>query len=1044
MRFLYKKGYSLIELTVSLLVFLVAASVISLAVAQSLSASAQSKTERAALSSLESLTNTLASAPFLALATDTFIPPSRCESDIDLVGSAAQSCVIIEGREYKVTWSVDNADAVDNTASVLSYLNLTGKITLLNQDNISHTTSVKAPSDAWKEGFGAVRVSFIGPYNELEGPVYLISGSLGSFTVIDSVSVSEGGVAVLTAPSSACTSLSPCRVSIASDGVIGRSGEIGMRAGALSGSESSIVLGDGVWVGLSVRLFEIGGASIEVVAVNEGGIAYRNTIEGSLCIWGTFVDDLGERSVPFCNNDDGIISIDRFSPDPAYPGALVPVPTGVTISLSLDHPSGKCVEASGMKGSTATGWVSAAVCSSWSWGLPSSFTKNGVVGVFEGSKIILEPGVITSHTLTFSGALSRPASGYGADAEGWSRPRQAAGCAFDGSCSSLQNFIPESTECPGSHCLSAINSAPRVTAPLNGSLGIHTVVISGESSSFTPSFQDADGDEFMATIVSLPGKGALNVNGVGAAIGGLIPSNGVNFTYIPNLTYDGNDSFVIRLNDGKSNGSRDVEIGLVDSFARPWMLLPKIEPIKQVSNGVAEVTVYNAGGNLAVSAPVTYFSSTPGVIVNSLVATGLDGVAKSGISVGAIARGSYSILIESGGRSMNSNFNVLPNPGSVTATVSGVSQGGRGVADIDVYDKVGTSIIEQSVSLAVLRNNSVSYNVYPEYAGCILSANGCSVDIVADANAVEGQYILRSSIGGLIVNTTFTVAPSTAKILVPGNSSISQGEISSIMLKAVDPSGASVDGASISVLVPARFEDRVSVSNASGVTNSNGEFTFNVTAPSSATAGDLTLLASVGGKSWPVKISVKSVAQSLIYTAPNLSISQGGVGTTWVSVIDKAGDVMKGAVVTFTPSANSGLRINSSATTGVDGRATFSVSANGNAKAGLKSVTASLDSYTVSFSVLVLSTPNSLNVVGEAIGANGNFKVFILDGAGDVMKGAPAIIEPVTGGAISLRSGTSSGIDGSLTVDVENAVVGEYRFKLSSSGKSLFGWYDVK
>jgi hypothetical protein len=149
-------------------------------------------------------------------------------------------------------------------------------------------------------------------------------------------------------------------------------------------------------------------------------------------------------------------------------------------------------------------------------------------------------------------------------------------------------------------------------------------------------------------------------------------------------------------------------------------------------------------------------------------------------------------------------------------------------------------------------------------------------------------------------------------------------------------------------------------------------------------------------------------------------------------------------VVTFTPSANSGLRINSSATTGVDGRATFSVSVNGNSKAGLKSVTASLDSFTVSFSVLVLSTPNSLNVVGEAIGANGNFKVFILDGAGDVMKGAPAIIEPVTGGAISLRSGTSSGIDGSLTVDVENAVVGEYRFKLSSSGKSLFGWYDVK
>ena len=1043
MRHSFKKGYSLIELTVSLLVFLVAASVISLAVAQSLSASAQSKTERAALSALESLSKTLGSAPFLALASDSFIPPDRCVSDIDLVGSAAKSCILIEGRDYEVIWSVDTGGNLEGNASVLNYLDITATINLLNSNSVSYTYQVKAPSDAWREGFGAVRVSFIGPFAELAGPVYLISGNLGSVNVIDSEIVSESGVVVLTAPVGSCTVISPCRVSIASNGVLGRSGDVGMRTSSLFGSESSIILGDSVWMGLSVNLFKVGSAAIDVLAVNDGGVTYRNTEAGSICIWGTFLDDQGKRSVPLCNNSDGYIMLDKFAPDVSYPNSLVPLPTGVKIELSIDHPSGKCVAADGMKGSTATGWVTAAVCSSWSWGVPSSFTRNGQVAAFDDAYIILESGVISKATLSFSGDKARPAAGFGATAEGWSRPRQAAGCAFDGSCSSMKGFIPEIVECPNDHCLSAVNAAPRVTSPSNGSLGVHTVVISGTSTVFSPSFQDADGDLFMVTLLSLPSKGTLQINGNSGAVGSVVSSNGGSYIYSPDDSYDGNDSFKVRLNDGKSNGSRDVEIGLVDSLSRPWILIPTVESIGQSSTGVASAKVYNAGGGIAASAPVTFFSSTPGIVVNSLVATGLDGVAESSVTVSNIARGSYPIVIESAGRSLNSSVLVTPKPGSISAVITGVSQGGRGVMDIDVYDKIGSVISGESVSFAVYKNGTLSYNVYPEYAGCVLGVSGCTVDLVADAKAVEGEYTLRSSIGGLINNTTFSVAPSTSKVILIGNGKVSQGGESLISVRAIDPAGTGVDGASISIVKPSRFQDRVVLSNSSGTTNSEGAFEFSVAAPLNSTAGEITLLATVGGKSWPVNIIVESVANSIIYSAPNLSILQGGVGTTWVSVIDKAGDVMKGAAVTFTSATSSGLRINSAAVTGVDGRATFSVSVNGNSKAELKSLTATTAGLSVSFSVLVLPAATSVSVISAASAPSGNFKVVLLDGFGDPMKNAPVLISSVTGGSVALRSNSTSNLDGSVLVDITDGVKGEYRFMISSGGKSVYGWYRV-
>ena len=1043
MRHSIKKGYSLIELTVSLLVFLVAASIISLAVAQSLSASAQSKTERAALSALESLSNTLGSAPFAALASDSFIPPDRCENDIDLVGSVAKSCISIEGRDYEVFWSVDTGGNLEGNASVINYLDITASINLLNGNTVSHTHQVKAPNDAWREGFGAVRVSFIGPFSELEGPVYLISGNLGSVNVIDSEIVSESGVAVLTAPIGSCTSNAPCRVSIASNGVLGRSGDVGMRSSSLFGSESSIILGDSVWVGLSINLFKVGSAAIDVLAINDGGITYRNTEPGSLCIWGTFLDDQGERSVPLCNNSEGYIMVDKFSPDVTYPNSLVPLPTGVKIELSIDHPSGKCVAADGMKGSTATGWVAAAVCSSWSWGVPSSFTRNGQVMAFDDAYIILEAGVISKATLSFSGEKARPAAGFGATSEGWSRPRQAAGCAFDGSCSSMVGYIPESVECPEDHCLSAVNAAPRVTSPSNGALGVHTVVISGASTVFSPSFQDADGDLFMVTILSLPEKGTLQVNGNSAAVGSVVSSNGGSYTYTPDASYDGNDFLKVRLNDGKSNGSRDVEIGLVDSLARPWVLIPTVESIGQGLTGVASVKVYTAGGSVAVSAPVTFFSSTPGVVVNSLVATGLDGVAESTVSIDSIARGSYPIIIESAGRSLSSSIIVTPKPGSITATISGVSQGGRGIIDVDVYDKIGSVISGESVSFAVYKNGSLSYNVYPEYAGCVLGVSGCTVDLVADSKASEGDYVLRSSIGGLINNTTFSVAPSTSKVVLIGNNKVTQGGQSQISVRAIDLAGASVEGANISIVKPSRYQDRVILTNSTGVTNSDGAFEFSIAAPLNANAGEISLLATVGGKSWPVKVMVESVANSIIYSAPNLSIVQGGVGTTWVSVIDKAGEVMKGAAVTFTTTTSSGLRINSAAVTGVDGRATFSVSVNGNAKAELKSISATTAELSVSFSVLVLPVATSVNVITSASAPSGNFKFVLLDGFGEPMKNAPVLISSVTGGGIALRNSNTSSLDGSALVDITNGVKGEYRFMVSSGGKSVYGWYRV-
>jgi hypothetical protein len=203
--------------------------------------------------------------------------------------------------------------------------------------------------------------------------------------------------------------------------------------------------------------------SLQVVDASNGvlqGVAFSagsQLAAGSVCVWGSFADGTAQMSAPFCNTGaSSTINIATFAPNPADPAQVAPVPVGTPITLSSDDPSGQCPASSGILAHTSSGWVAQGVCSSWTWGPPTTLEAfNGTSSGFEGSTVTLTAGSNGSYQAIWSSSSDAPATGAGTGST-WSIPRLAPSCAASGVCTVVPALNYEATECSASDpsCLS--------------------------------------------------------------------------------------------------------------------------------------------------------------------------------------------------------------------------------------------------------------------------------------------------------------------------------------------------------------------------------------------------------------------------------------------------------------------------------------------------------------------------------------------------------------------------------------------------------------
>ena len=416
-----RRGFTIFELIVASTLFLVAAAVLSLAVAESIATTAESSARRQVEAALSQGANQIVTAPnaYDALLNNTFSVASPC-SNTNTIGTSATSCFVVNATTYTASWkTVLGSDALGLSANAAQTINLTGTINFSDGTTVSTTRIVTAPSYGYQTGTGVLRVTVSDPSNLLSSssPLYLLSTpSTPSVVAGTTLSGSSGSYSALfRVAASSCTSSSPCVLGLSPGTNFAVSGSAALSASQVMGPGSQIVLTAGQSTSANLTIQRIGTAVLSLNATNSAtGQTGANPVPGSVCLYAQFQDGVALEDIPVCNfGNPQQITLNNYTYG-------LPFPSGVPITLTTDNgtaATGSCPVNSDWSGSGGTSlgagsnssgvtWTSAnATCTSNTWGDPTSFTFGGVTTPWSSAPTItLSAGSTVSGTVTWSGS----------------------------------------------------------------------------------------------------------------------------------------------------------------------------------------------------------------------------------------------------------------------------------------------------------------------------------------------------------------------------------------------------------------------------------------------------------------------------------------------------------------------------------------------------------------------------------------------------------------------------------------------------------------
>lgn len=916
-------AFTLLELSVAMAIFLLLASVITMAVGSAGVGAHRQRLDTAATSSLDAALGQLANASYDSLVGDSFTPPDPCSTGP--VGAAATSCLYPLGPangKLVVHWNASVAHGSGGS----THVELTGSATLSDGQAISATDTVDAPVNGYRTGDGEVRAVLRGlsGYNptSLSTPLLLLDANNARVASSAIQPAGDGtGVALFHVPGGDCTTSSPCHLALraGADGAYAPSpsgaGGVALTAASVLGPSTTITSAPGTLSSAAGSLYQTGSIVFSLTATNSGGVsgAPPVTSAGSICLWLSFNDGVASRSIPYCNTASASqITASTYAPDSADPAATLALPSGVPLQVSIDDPNGTCPQAPGMVGDTANGWSAAAVCTSWTWGVPASLTVNNTTSAFVGSQVTISPGSATDATVTWSNTsvagatfdAASPASGYAGEPV-WGKPRSAPGCAFDGSCLSLGLTVPEDSICPQQHCLSAAHFAPELTAPVNGPAKVATVAASSSATAFTLGATDPDLSSPPAsltiTVVSPPGQGSVSYNGTTLAAGNTIVSN-AGGSWSGQLTYhsppgqiNGVTTLTVRL-DGGQGVSSDAVIGFYQQIV-PWSLTAPEETGAQNSSGTTiPVTVTGTDGNPFAGASVTATSSAAGLSFAGATSN-TNGVANLTATIKGAAAGTHPVTLSTSTATGSSSLAVTPVLSKISVSVGPLAEGGTATASLSATDAAGNPFANAPIALSLSGGSGVSLGAPSCLTG---DAGTCSVTLRATSAASTSTETLTASSSGVTGTASVPVSPVPEQFSTP-STDVAEGSTATLPVTVEDGTGSPMAGVKVSFA--ASSSSGLTLSATTATTNSSGVASIQVRAAGTAAAQSDEIKVSAGGTSNAVAVTVTPVATTLVANGPALSVSQGGTATSYVTVEDGAGNPMAGVKVTLHPSS---------------------------------------------------------------------------------------------------------------------------------------------
>ena len=444
------RGFTLMELTIALAMFMLIAGILSLVVAKAVASQRSSAQAHAVASAVGDDLEQITRGSYADLVDDTFVVPNACNPAI--LGEASQGCVLVGGRFYNVSYEVaTGADSYGRTTTAADGVIVTAYAGLGDGVVITQSASAVAPFPGWSRDKIAVQARLSGDWATMSSPVYLLSKANPGVAVASATPRADG-TATFRAPAGSCPVTDPCRVGLLPGADYAAADGHALAASSVLGAGSTVVLDESATTDVAARIIRAGRGLVRVEALPEGTtVGQRNDVAGSVCLWARFHDGYQAREVPFCNDDGdpGTVILDDYAPDVAQPALRLPVPAGVVVELGVDRSDGTCPVVAGQLGATASGWVSAAVCTSWTWGIPSDYEdEEGMTSPFVGADITLVAGADTEAHIVWSGPQGRPAAGYASEGT-WVKPRAPQACSANATCTRFGSVPVEPDAIPG-------------------------------------------------------------------------------------------------------------------------------------------------------------------------------------------------------------------------------------------------------------------------------------------------------------------------------------------------------------------------------------------------------------------------------------------------------------------------------------------------------------------------------------------------------------------------------------------------------------------
>lgn len=453
---LRRRGFSTLETVLALTVFIAIAAQLSTQTVRLAAATAANEAATNLEAAVETRLAAVASTPFVDLAVLSIVAPDACSTSGT---GATKSCVTVGGVRYEISYDVtavdDSGTSLELTGTAVEERPTDGGLTA--QRSVTVTADSSDGTDAADSSQAVVRIIDTA---SSEQAVYLLDST--NARVAGPLQF-NGGVAATQINPAACAAGCKVGLQIGTRWALTADREWVLHPSDITGGPANVRVSAGGVTEVSVRIGEVGGARIQVLAQHpSGGSPQPGAYPGSVCIWAT-PDIAGAGAVPVCNTTAGTtagqyITLDQYN--------NWPVPADMTFSVAMSN-NGTCTNIAAnkftgifngllavrypqnttnfatpnaAKDDTRWTWSNVEACSNWTWGWPAYFAETGgTPQAFGNNTITTGTGYATggsgSYDMVWNTTTNTSinpsgiadSSGYAATGEGdvevWSKPR---------------------------------------------------------------------------------------------------------------------------------------------------------------------------------------------------------------------------------------------------------------------------------------------------------------------------------------------------------------------------------------------------------------------------------------------------------------------------------------------------------------------------------------------------------------------------------------------------------------------------------------------